>query len=34
MMAVSLVAMLPCLIIFLLVQRYFIQGVVLTGIKG
>ena len=34
MMAVSLVAMLPCLVIFLLVQRYFIQGVVLTGIKG
>ena len=33
-MAVSLVAMLPCLVIFLLVQRYFIQGVVLTGIKG
>jgi ABC-type glycerol-3-phosphate transport system permease component len=33
-MAVSLIAMLPCLLIFLLVQRQFIQGVVLTGIKG
>lgn len=33
-MSVSLVAMLPCLLIFLLVQRQFVQGVVLTGLKG
>jgi ABC-type glycerol-3-phosphate transport system permease component len=33
-MAVSLIVMLPCLLIFLLVQRHFVQGVVLTGIKG
>jgi ABC-type glycerol-3-phosphate transport system permease component len=33
-MAISLVAMLPCLLIFLLFQRQFVQGVVLTGLKG
>jgi multiple sugar transport system permease protein len=34
MMAAALHALLPIVVIFLLAQRYFIQGVVLTGIKG
>ena len=33
-MAASLVAMLPVLLLFFLGQRYFIQGVVFSGIKG
>lgn len=33
-MAASLLVMLPVLIIFLLFQRYFIEGVTLTGMKG
>lgn len=33
-MAASLVAMLPVLILFFFGQRYFIQGVVFSGIKG
>jgi ABC-type glycerol-3-phosphate transport system permease component len=33
-MAASLLAMLPCLLVFLVAQRWFIQGAVLTGIKG
>lgn len=33
-MAASLVAMLPVLILFFLGQRYFIQGVVFSGVKG
>jgi multiple sugar transport system permease protein len=33
-MAVSLVAVLPCVILFFFTQRYFIQGVVITGLKG
>ncbi|MBV7336370.1 carbohydrate ABC transporter permease [Chloroflexi bacterium TSY] len=33
-MAASLVAMLPVLLIFFFAQKYFIQGVVFTGIKG
>ena len=33
-MAASLVAMLPVLILFFLGQRYLIQGVVFSGIKG
>lgn len=33
-MAASLLVMLPVLIIFLLFQRYFIEGVTLTGLKG
>ncbi|MGQ9629227.1 MAG: carbohydrate ABC transporter permease [bacterium] len=33
-MAVSTLVMLPCLIIFFLAQRQFIQGVVVTGVKG
>lgn len=33
-MAMSLVALIPQLVIFFMAQRYFVQGVVLTGIKG
>jgi ABC-type glycerol-3-phosphate transport system permease component len=33
-MAVAFLLMLPCLIIFFLAQRQFIQGVVITGVKG
>lgn len=32
-MAASLVVMLPCLILFFVAQRYFIQGIVLGGLK-
>ncbi len=34
MMAAATVTMLPCLIIFFVAQRLFIQGVVVTGVKG
>jgi ABC-type glycerol-3-phosphate transport system permease component len=33
-MAASLVAMLPVLLIFFVGQRYFIQGIVFSGVKG
>lgn len=33
-MAASCMAMLPVLIVFFLGQRYFVQGVVVTGVKG
>lgn len=33
-MAGAFLAMVPCLVIFLLAQKYFIQGVVITGVKG
>lgn len=33
-MAASLVAMIPVLLIFFFAQKYFIQGIVFTGIKG
>ena len=33
-MAASLVVMLPVILVFFIAQRYFIQGVVFTGIKG
>lgn len=33
-MAASLVALLPCIALFFLAQRYFIQGIVVTGLKG
>lgn len=32
-MAMSLVTALPCIILFFVAQRYFIQGIVLTGLK-
>lgn len=33
-MAASLVALLPCIVIFYFTQKYFIQGIVVTGLKG
>lgn len=33
-MAASLVAMLPPIVLFFLAQRYFVQGIVVTGVKG
>ncbi|MCL4544703.1 MAG: carbohydrate ABC transporter permease [Chloroflexi bacterium] len=33
-MAASLVALLPCIILFFIAQRFFIQGIVVTGVKG
>ncbi len=33
-MAASTVVLLPVLVIFILAQRYFVQGVVMSGIKG
>jgi len=33
-MAASLVTLLPCVFIFFFAQRYFIRGIVMTGIKG
>lgn len=34
MMAASLVVLLPCLLIFVFSQRYFVKGIALSGIKG
>jgi ABC-type glycerol-3-phosphate transport system permease component len=34
MMAASTIAVLPIIIFFLLMQRQFIRGVTMTGIKG
>ncbi|NLE45404.1 MAG: carbohydrate ABC transporter permease [Chloroflexi bacterium] len=33
-MAGSIIVMLPCLLLFFFAQKYFIQGVVFTGVKG
>ena len=33
-MAASLVAVLPTIILFFLAQRYFVQGIVVSGVKG
>jgi len=33
-MAISVLIVLPIMILFFSAQRYFIQGVTLTGIKG
>jgi multiple sugar transport system permease protein len=33
-MAASVVALIPVLVIFLLLQRYFVQGIATTGLKG
>jgi multiple sugar transport system permease protein len=33
-MAASLVTVLPCILLFFFTQRIFIQGVVITGVKG
>jgi ABC-type glycerol-3-phosphate transport system permease component len=32
-MAASLVAVLPCIILFFFAQRYFVQGIVISGVK-
>ncbi|MEM7125803.1 MAG: carbohydrate ABC transporter permease [Chloroflexota bacterium] len=34
MMAAALMAVLPTIVIFFVAQRYFIQGIVITGVKG
>jgi ABC-type glycerol-3-phosphate transport system permease component len=33
-MAAAVLAMIPCLLLFFVAQKYFIQGVVFTGVKG
>ena len=33
-MAASIVALLPVLIIFFMAQKYFVKGIILSGIKG
>jgi ABC-type glycerol-3-phosphate transport system permease component len=33
-MAASLMVALPCLVLFFVAQKYFVQGIVMTGIKG
>jgi multiple sugar transport system permease protein len=33
-MAASLVVLLPCVALFFVAQRYYIQGIVVTGVKG
>jgi multiple sugar transport system permease protein len=33
-MAASLVTILPCVIVFFIAQRFFIQGIVVSGVKG
>jgi multiple sugar transport system permease protein len=34
MMAATMLAIAPIIVLFFFTQRYFIQGVTLTGIKG
>ncbi len=34
MLAASNIALIPVLLLFFLAQRYFVQGIVLTGMKG
>ena len=33
-MAASIITLVPCIVLFFFAQRYFIQGVVVTGVKG
>ncbi len=33
-MAASIVVALPCLVLFFVAQKYFVQGIVTTGLKG
>ena len=33
-MAATLITVLPCIVLFFFTQRYFIQGIVFTGVKG
>ena len=34
MMAVTVIAVLPVLLVFLIGQKYIVEGVVMTGVKG
>jgi ABC-type glycerol-3-phosphate transport system permease component len=34
MMGAATIAMLPCIVLFFIAQRWFMQGVVITGVKG
>ena len=34
MMAVALVSILPVLLLYIAAQKYFVQGIVTTGLKG
>jgi oligogalacturonide transport system permease protein len=33
-MAMSLLTMLPCILIFFLAQKHFVEGISTTGLKG
>lgn len=33
-MALALIVTLPCLVFFLIGNKYFVEGITLTGIKG
>ena len=33
-MAASLVVLAPCIVLFFIAQKYYIQGIVITGVKG
>ena len=33
-MAAAVIAILPCIILFFIGQKYFVEGIALTGIKG
>ena len=33
-MAATLVAVVPCVVLFFIAQRYFVQGIVVSGVKG
>ena len=33
-MAASVIVMMPVLVIYFFAQRYFVQGIVFTGVKG
>jgi ABC-type glycerol-3-phosphate transport system permease component len=33
-MAASMAMTLPCLLLFLVLQRYFVRGIVMSGLKG
>ena len=33
-MAMTFISIIPLLLVFYLAQRYFVQGIVMTGVKG
>jgi multiple sugar transport system permease protein len=33
-MASSLIVLTPCIVLFFIAQKYYIQGIVITGVKG